>query len=72
MQGLYRQWGHQGWPPILAISKAADTGKGSVAMLGCDLCPTQSQPVEIIPRVKDGMLTKLFEHWFGNLAAGVS
>lgn len=44
MQGLYRQWGHQGWPPILAISKAADTGKGSVAMLGCDLCPTQSQP----------------------------
>lgn len=28
--------------------------------------------LEIIPRVKDGMLTKLFEHWFGNLAAGVS
>lgn len=44
MQGLCRQWSHQGWPPILVVSKAVNTGKGSVTVLGCDLCPKQSQP----------------------------
>lgn len=35
MQGLYRQLGHQVWPPTLVLSKAADAERGSVAELGC-------------------------------------